>query len=264
VSEQSIVLKQQRDLSQIIETAVAVYLQNWLVLFQIAAVVIPLGIASAVFAETIGASNQFALAEDVSPGESLALVALSLLTTAVQFVASTALITALRDLADGRPPEFGHAYDVAFDKFWTLVAAALRVIFHVVLLAITIIGIPWAINRLVRWLFTAQAVVLDDTSAKAALSYSADAVDGSWWRTLGIVIVIGIITQVPQQMVAFVFFLAPVAVSGSVSSIASAALLPFAITAMTLLYLDLRTRNEAAVIAELPPPGVDDEPPPAQ
>jgi hypothetical protein len=107
----------------------------------------------------------------------------------------------------------------------------------------------------VRWLFTAQAIVLDDTSAKAALSYSADAVDGSWWRTLGIVIVIGIITQVPQQVVALVFILAPVVVSGTVSSIAGAALLPFAVTAMTLLYLDLKTRKEVAVMPDQPPPG---------
>ncbi|MEX1254497.1 MAG: hypothetical protein WEE64_09160 [Dehalococcoidia bacterium] len=162
MNEQGNVLKQRRDLSQIIETTVNIYRQSFWPLFQIAAVVIPLGIAGAVLADTIGASNSFVPAEGMSPGEFAALVALGVFGAAVQFVAGAALIAALRGLGEGRAPEFGQAYDVAFDRFWTLVAAALRALFHVVLFAITIVGIPWAINRSVRWLFTAQAVVLDD------------------------------------------------------------------------------------------------------
>jgi hypothetical protein len=259
VNEQPIVVKQRRDLSQIIEASVNVYRQNFWPLFQIAAVIIPLGIAGAVLQETIGGSNQAFTTEDISAGEIVALIALGLFGAAVQFVVAAALIAALADLAAGRAPEFSHAYDVGFDKFWTLVAAALRVFFHVFVLLITIVGIPWAIQRSVRWIFTAQAVILDGTSAKAALSYSADAVIGSWWRTLGIVIVIGIIARVPATMIGLLFSLAPPVIAGTVSSVVEAALLPFAVTATTLLYLDLKSRKEAvAAGTELPTSGADE------
>jgi hypothetical protein len=203
----------------------------------IAAVVIPLSIASPVLEDTI----------DDPTTSALVLLGLTLVQIAVTLLASAAIITALADIDSGRPAEFSHAYDVAFARFWTLLGAALRVVFHVLLLAVTIIGIPWAIQRMVRWLFIEQAVILDQTSARAALAYSADAVLGSWWRTFGIAIVFWLIVGVPGAIVSAIFFLAPVVVSATASAAVNAVLLPFTVTAMTLLYLDLKTRKESDV-----------------
>jgi hypothetical protein len=235
MNEQRVALRQQRDLGQIIGDAMGLYTQNFWPLFSIAAAVIPLGIASAALQTAI----------DDSAAMALVLLALVVLQAAVNLLAGAALIAALGDIDAGRPPEFSRAYDVAFERFWTLVGAILRAAFHILLFAITIIGIPWAIQRLVRWLFIEQAVILDQTSARAALSYSADAVAGRWWRTLGIAIVIGIIGTVPASIIAGVFVFAPILVSGTVNAIVNAALLPFAVTAMTLLYCDLKVRKES-------------------
>ena len=234
MSEQRVALRQQRDLSQLIEAAVSIYSQNFGPLFSIAAVVIPLGIA--------GAALQTAV--DASLGSAFVSLALTLLQAAVNLLALAAIIAALSDVDAGGRAEFSHAYDVAFERFWTIAGAVLRVITIVLVLFITIIGIPWAIQRAVRWLFVEQAVILDGTSARAGLSYSEDAVSGRWWRTLGIAIVITLIVVVPTSIVAGLFSLAPVLVSGTVNAVVNALFLPFAVAAMTLLYRDLQVRKE--------------------
>ena len=236
IIEQRVPLRQRRDLSQIIEAAANLYVRNFWPLFRIAAVIIPLGIASAALQSSI--ENDVAAAIVVG--------VLALVQAAVNLLAAAAVIAALSDMDAGKPAEFSRAYDVAFERFWTLAGALLRVFFHVVLFAITVVGIPWAIQRSIRWLFVEQAVILDGTSAKAALSYSADAVIGRWWRTFGIWIVISVIAVVPASIVTGLFTLAPVLVSGTVNAVVNAALLPFAVTAMTLLYFDLKIRKDAA------------------
>jgi hypothetical protein len=238
MNEQRIRLRRQRDLGQIFEATVTLYSQNALPLLSIAAVVVPIGIASAAFQTGI---DNFAVELGV-------LSALNLLQAVVSLVVAAALIAALNDIDAGRPAAFDAAYEIAFARFWTVLLAALRAAFHVLLFAITIIGIPWAVQRAIRWLFVVQAVILDGTSARAALSYSADAVIGSWWRTAGINLLIGIITGVPAGIVSALFVLAPPLVSGTVNAVVTAALLPFSITAMTLLYMDLKARKETAAV----------------
>ena len=238
--EQRIVLRQQRDLGEIIQAAITIYMQNLWPLFTIAAIVIPIGIASAIFQQTL---DDPAIAD-------LVWLALSLLQFAVGLLAGATLIFALSEIDAGRPAEFSSAYDVAFQRFGRLAGAYLRVVFHVLLFAITIVGIPWAIQRFVRWYFLVQqAVILDDTSARAALSYSADAVAGRWWRTLGILLVIWLIGAIPTLSTFGLFYQAPVVVSSIINATVSAALLPLIVTATTLLYLDLKARRESEAIA---------------
>ena len=249
MNEQRIVLKQRRDLSQIIETSVNVYRQNFWPLFQIAAIVIPLGIASAVLQDAVGTG--------VGPGIATAVLGLAQLV--VYAIAWCALLAGLGDFAQNKAIEFPRAYDAAFDRFLTFIAAVLRAFFHVLLFYITIIGIPWGIQRGVRWTFVGQAVVLDGTSAKAALAYSADAVIGSWWRTLGILIVVSILIGVPSSILSAIFILAPPIVSGTVSAVVLALGLPLYAIATTLLYLDLKSRKESvAADAELPTSNADE------
>jgi hypothetical protein len=49
-------------------------------------------------------------------------------------------------------------------------------------LAVTVIGIPWALRILVRWVFGTHAVVLNNLTAKEAISESCRLVEGRWWR----------------------------------------------------------------------------------
>lgn len=239
MSDERVALRQRRDLGQLIEAATNVYLQNLGRFFTVAAVVVPLGIAAAVL-------------EDAIKSDAAALAVIGVLNlgqAAVGLLVAAAVVAAIADIDAGRRPDFSGAYDVAFAHFWTLLRATLRVVVIVLLLTVTVIGIPWAIRQLIRWLFIQQAVILEGTNATDALRHSSDTVIGSWWRTLGIQLVIGIIAGVPAAIVAAVFRLAPALVSGTVNAVASAALLPFAAIATTLLYFDLRARKAEPVEA---------------
>ncbi len=241
MNEQRVPLRQRRELSQIIGDAFTLYVRNFYPLFSIAALVIPARVAIAAFQTAVNPAVAV-----------LALIlGLGLLQAAANLLATAGLIAALADIDAGRPADFSRAYDLAFSRFRSLAGALLRVAFHIVLLAITIVGIPWAIQRGVRWLFVEQAVILDSTSAKAALSYSADAVIGSWWRTVGIVIIISVIGAVPSFLTTGVVAFAPVLVSGTVNAVINALVLPFIVAAMTLLYLDLKARKEANVAVDI-------------
>jgi hypothetical protein len=120
----------------------------------------------------------------------------------------------------------------------------LRVLIVVIPLTITVIGIPVAIYFAVRWAFFGQGVLLDDTSAKASLAFSADAVEGTWWRTFGILIVVLLVGSIPSQMVSGIFGLASPLIGGTAASLVAAALLPFMVIAATLLYTDLQSRKQ--------------------
>ncbi len=231
-------LQQRRELNEIIQTTLNLYGQNFSLFFRVAAVVIPLGIASGIF-QTI--TNQTAAVTIVG------VIAVGQL--AVNLLSSAAIIAALDDIGAGRAPDFSRAYDAAFSRFWSLAGAVLRVLFHVLLFTITIVGIPWAIQRFVRWLFVEQAIILEGAIAKEALSRSADAVIGSWWRTFGIWLLVSILAGVLVGVVAAVVALAPVAIASTVNAVMDALVLPFVVIATTLLYFDLKARKESHGLA---------------
>jgi hypothetical protein len=245
-------LRQRRDLSQIIEGAISLYMQYFWAFFLIAAVTMPLPIASAAIQETsqIIAFDEIETASDsefdaeVDWIPLILLLLLSIVQLFVQFAAGMAIIAGLRLYEDTEQPDFGRAYDLTLARIGTLIGGVLRVLIVVIPLTITIIGIPVAIYFAVRWVFFGQAVLLDDTSAKASLAFSADAVEGTWWRTFGILIIAFLIGSIPSQFVSGIFSLASPIVGGTAAALVAAALLPFTVIAATLLYTDLQSRKQ--------------------
>jgi len=236
VNDEPTRLRQRRDLSAILEAAVAIYRLNFATLIRIAAVTIPLGVAGAALQASV----------DGSVTTNVASVVLLFLQYPVDIIIAAAIIAALADIEANGEADFSGAYDVAFERLSALWWATIRALVIVLLLLVTIIGIPWAIQRLVRWVFVAQAVILDGTNAKDALSTSAAAVEGRWWRTFGVALLIGLLGAAPAGLAAAVFGLGSELMSGVMASLVSALLLPFTVTAMTLLYLDLQVQKTEA------------------
>ena len=106
-----------------------------------------------------------------------------------------------------------------------------------------------AVYLAVRWVVAPQAVMLEGRARWAALDSSAAAVRGRWWRTFGILLAI-LAVQVGPLLLASAANYAPPLVAGSVTSVVSALVLPFAVTAQTLLYYDLKARSHAAARAD--------------
>jgi hypothetical protein len=238
-------LLRRRALGQIGRDAAVIYLKNLWVFVPIGVVFIPPGIlATAVQAQL--------RLDDHIPSQgaaSLLVFALGSVQALVSaIILGGAIFAALREIDAVRRASLRDAYRVVLLRLWTLLGAHIRSLFHIVVLSVTIIGTPWAIHRAIAWGFIGQAVVLDDRDAKESLSASADAVKGNWWRTLAILIAITIVVVLPGPIIAFALLLfASPPVTDMVYTVNAAlyalVLLPFALTASTLLYSDLKARK---------------------
>jgi hypothetical protein len=170
----------------------------------------------------------------------------SLQATVSLLIFESAMTQALREMADGRSPSFTDVYQGMLANFWSVVRARLLASVYVVALLISIVGIPWAVNRSVSWLFTEQMVVIEDRSPRDALRESRALVRGRWLRTLGFIIISVILLVVPGTMiaVAMLLFASPPAsdtiylVNGLLYGLLFVPIFSFS---KVLLYFDLRT-----------------------
>lgn len=90
----------------------------------------------------------------------------SVLTTA-------AVAVALREMASRRSVTARQAFRTALDRLRPLAAAALVQYVVVLLLTLTVVGIPVALHRFVRWSLFAQACMLEDRTGLDALARSS-------------------------------------------------------------------------------------------
>ena len=93
----------------------------------------------------------------------------------------------------GRPIPVGPAYSFALGRYMAMLGASLLAGLGVLLMAITIIGIPFAIFFGVRWFFVYQTASLERCGPLAALARSSNLVGGNWWRVFGILLLMFIL-----------------------------------------------------------------------
>ena len=127
---------------------------------------------------------------------------------------------------------------LAFRRFWPMLGAILIAFLAVFLMAITIIGIPFAIYFGLRWYFVLQVSLLEDASPVEALRGSSELVEGNWWRVLGITFVLSFIISAVTFLPSFVPIIGPI--------IVNILAWPAYTIVKTLLYCDLRLRADGA------------------
>jgi len=223
-----------RELGAILGETFGIYGRNFLRLLAIVAIVeVILGILGSVL--TLPAIMTGGKIESLAP---------AILIGIILFVGSIvayplmqgALIHAISEQHFRRPVGIGRAYRFAWRRIGALIGATILATLAVLAMAITIIGIPAAIYFAVTWVFIWQAALLEGFGPRAALSRSSALVKHNWWRVLGIMLVVCIITGVISAV------LGTIPIVGSV--IGSIISTPVAITGATLLYYDLRVRKE--------------------
>lgn len=115
------------------------------------------------------------------------------------------------------------------------------------------------------WLYAAWSVavpvlLIEDTGAVRALGRSVQLVRGYWWRTLGVLLVAGLIAGtvviVPSLVLGLVLahtksVFTAAALRGVIAVSVGIITVPFVAAVVTALYLDLRLRREGLDIAEL-------------
>ena len=170
--------------------------------------------------------------------------AISLLQQALLLLIVTpAVIQAVGDIRAGRQPGVWQAIRESWRNLPGYIWTSLRNLIVVVLLFITIIGIPWGVNRSVRWLFGGQAAILTGTRGKEALAQSSDAVKGNWWQAAANSAMFAFIGSAPGvgvALLALVLLRAPLDAANSLAALVFAVAQPFAIVGMTLLFLHWR------------------------
>jgi hypothetical protein len=149
---------------------------------------------------------------------------------------------ALSRLAQGEVPRVRDVYRAVAARFWRLLSAFFRGAAMVIVLALTLIGIPVAIERTARWALFPQVCLLRDP-ADPPLRTSASLTRANWWRTFILTSVMTLPALALALLVGTLFLLfvpsAPVYTVELVSSLVFALAYPYVGIATTLLYYDL-------------------------
>ena len=82
------------------------------------------------------------------------------------------------------------ALERVLQRFFPLLGSALLWSLVVVVLAVTIVGIPFALYFAVRWGFFVETLLLEGVSARDALRRSSELVSGMWWQMCGMLLAV--------------------------------------------------------------------------
>jgi hypothetical protein len=238
-------LERPRDAGALLRDSLVVYLRHfWTFLALGALVVVPAElIVGGIGLEQLGSGY------DSTPG--FAEVAIP---AAVSYLVVAPLITAicvhaLRSVAAGGSPGAREAVVNGFESFTPIFFAVVLAALGILVGALLILP---GIYLFVRWYFVPQAVVIEGSQGASALRASGRLVQGSWWRTLAMIVLVNVAALLIGLLVGAPF---AAAAEGSdralwalIGQIVAGALTqPFAALFSTLLYYDLRERNRAAL-----------------
>ena len=183
-----------------------------------------------------------------------------------------AVYRAVTDVALGRPATIGAVLRETLARYWPLLGLvglgillfigwAIAELIGFVLLVIPGLAVFCAAVYLgVRWSLVVAAMMAEDIGPIRGLGRSWNLVRGSWWRTFGILLVVGILQTIISYALFILFgLIAAVFSTGDFqaalvqvgSTLLSAVVSPITTIAVVLLYFDLRVRKEGLDLDQL-------------
>jgi len=174
-------------------------------------------------------------------------LAKSLLVGLAWILMQGALIHGISEQFLRRPIRIGGAYAFSLRRFFPRLGALILSGMALVLMWLTVLGIPFAIRYAGLWVFVLQTASVEECGPRSAMSRSAKLVRGSWSRVAGILFVSGIWFGILGGIIGLLVGLIPVA-GATIGTIITA---PFLIIAHTLLCFDLRTQKDEAFNLEV-------------
>jgi ABC-type sugar transport system permease subunit len=163
-------------------------------------------------------------------------------------IATAVVAVILSELDGGRRILAGQAYRRVLMRWRSLGRGMVTELGMVLLLTITVVGIPFAIHRFIRWSLFAEACMLEDLPATESLRRSSELVRGRWWRTLGFTALVDALAVLSGPLLGVGLLLLT---DHSLNFINLAAALvytftvPYAAIQLTLYYFDLEARGVA-------------------
>ena len=240
-------LRRPRATGQLLRAARQLYGRNWKTLTLFGLLAVPIAWVGTLIDRLLG-SDTFGFSVGGATFQ-FAVPFTSIAQLAAAAVVGAAAVSLVRNLDRGAPTGFIDSFRALRPCFWRAVLVQGLVVVIVVLLFITVVGIPFAIWKFVDWQFVQQEVIFENRSIRKALRGSARAVRGRWWHTAIVVALLFIIEQVtaPVLTVALVFTTLPPVWIDVIGSFIYALLIPYVVVARTFLYFDVLARE-----AELP------------
>jgi hypothetical protein len=236
-------LRRRRALGQILRAARQFYGRHWRVLLPVALFALLLIGGTNLLAGLISETNN-------ASGSGLHLAWADLLEQLVRPVAQ-ALVAAIvivvaREALRYRNVGFRQALQGVRERFWRVVGAQLLATLGVLLLALTVIGLPFAVWKLVGWAFVQQEVIFTDKSFRESFRASSELVRGRWFRTARVILIFYVLGVVAGPIFSFalIFTALPLIWINIFGSLVFALLIPFVAVGETFLYFDLGVREE--------------------
>jgi hypothetical protein len=168
-------------------------------------------------------------------------------------IVSGMVVAFMRLLVNGEEHGVMHCWGAMYERLWRVVAGQLLATALLLLLVITVIGIPIAAYKYISWQFIQQEIMFKNRSIREAFNGSSHLVRGRWWRTLRVAAVLALISIITGPVLGFfLIFLnfSPITVN-LIGSVVFALLIPYVAIGRTLLYFDLETSEEAEEAAGL-------------
>jgi hypothetical protein len=233
-------LRARRSFGQLIRAARQLYGRHWPTMIAIGLTAIPIVGGVNLLANQLAAGHQ---------GVELALA--DLLETLGRPIASAVVaavvVVLVRSLVEAHPSGFRASYRGMAERFWRVVAVQLLATFGVILLAITIIGLPWAVKKYVSWSFVQQEVIFTDKSIREAFRDSSHLVHGRWWHTVRVDAFLWLLSTVVGPVLGFALIFTNFSLLwiNILGSLIFALIIPYVAVGHTLLYFDLQERERA-------------------
>jgi hypothetical protein len=243
----------QMGIGELIDGAIRLYRSEWLVLMGIVAfVTIPVTFAQLWLTQVIVGEIDLATATPTETFSQLIPVTLIFLVVQLLIVQPFLVAAIARAAADvylGEPVGIERTYRYALVKLpsilWITILSLVATLVGFILLIIP------GIIVLVRLSFAPAALVVEGLGGSKAIGRSWRLSQGFFWRTLGTLVLAGIIAGVVAAIVSIPGELAMQAlgpdawpISAIVSALATVLTTPFGMLVIVLLYFDLRIRKE--------------------
>jgi hypothetical protein len=183
-----------------------------------------------------------------------------------------AVTRAVTDVALGRAANIGSVLRETFARYLPLLGF-IAIVFGLFLVWVVVLVIGLVLLVLpglavlcggvylaVRWSLSVVAMMAEDIGPIKGMARSWNLVKGQWWRTLGILFIVGIMQTIIGYALGFLFgIMAAVVTTGDLrlgvvavgSAVLGALITPIVTIAIVLLYFDLRVRKEGLDLDQL-------------
>jgi hypothetical protein len=240
-------LRAKRAFGQLVRTARRLYGRHWRVLVTIAVAGLVIVAGTNLLAGLLAGGSSADRAAGRS-GVNLALADLveSFARPIALAVVAAIVVIFMRLLVKNQPAGFRACWKGVRERFWRIVAALLLATLGIFLMAITVIGLPFAIWKLVGWSFVGQEVLFTDKSLREAFRGSSELVRGRWWHALRVVVFLVALLFIagPVLTLGLIFTPLPFLLINLLGALIFSLLLPYVAIGQTLLYFDLQKRAE--------------------